>query len=194
MYPYGRDYPAIAARCGLYLRASEYQDTPSRAGRMLRHSRKIRELMGDQEFDGDEESRGREGRSITVGRAWDRDDQDEWLEAARRGQPTAPDGDASRRSGRACGPSRSAHLEGRMASSPQCTTASNTASNPGRRARRSLHGRALVKVGREAQRYLGERSGPRALRERERQRQVWPACHIGRFAQEAVDDVGQFRV
>ncbi|MCY3808174.1 MAG: DUF262 domain-containing protein [Gemmatimonadetes bacterium] len=70
-------------RMGLYLRASEYQDTPSRAGRMLRHSRKIRELMGDQEFDGNEESRSREGRSITVGRAWDRDDQDGWLDAAR---------------------------------------------------------------------------------------------------------------
>lgn len=70
-------------RMGLYLRASEYQDTPSRAGRMLLHSRKIRELMGEQEIDGSEESRSRAGRSITVGRAWDRDDQDGWLEAAR---------------------------------------------------------------------------------------------------------------
>lgn len=50
---------------------------------MAKHSRKIRELMGDQEFDGNEKSRSREGRSITVRREWDRDDQDGWLEAAR---------------------------------------------------------------------------------------------------------------
>ena len=68
---------------GLYLRASEYQDTPSRAARMLQHSRQIRDLMSDQEFDGNEESRSRGGRSVTVRRAWDRDDQDEWPEAAR---------------------------------------------------------------------------------------------------------------
>ena len=67
---------------GLYLRAAEYQDTLSRFGRMLQHSRKIRELMGDQEFDGNEDSRSRRGRTITVRRAWDRDDQDGWLDAA----------------------------------------------------------------------------------------------------------------
>ena len=32
---------------GIYLRASEYQDTPSRAQRMVQYSRKIREVMGD---------------------------------------------------------------------------------------------------------------------------------------------------
>ena len=52
----------------LYLRASEYQHTPSRAARMLHHSRKIRELMSDQEFDGNEASRSRNGRSITIRR------------------------------------------------------------------------------------------------------------------------------
>ena len=67
---------------GLYLKASEYQNTPRRAERMLQYSRKIRELMGDQEFDGKEESRSKEGRSITVRRAWDLDDKDGWLEAA----------------------------------------------------------------------------------------------------------------
>ena len=68
---------------GLYLRSSEYQDTPRRAQRMLQYSRRIREQMGDQEFDGNEQSRSRKGRSVTVRRAWDRDDQDGWLEAAR---------------------------------------------------------------------------------------------------------------
>ena len=68
---------------GIYLRASEYQDTPDRAERMLQHSRKIRELMGDQEFDGNEASRSRKGRSITVRRGWDRDDRDGWPTAAR---------------------------------------------------------------------------------------------------------------
>ena len=68
---------------GLYLRASEYRDTPSRAARMLRHSRTIRELMDDQELDGNEASRSRNGRSMTVRREWDRDDRDGWPEAAR---------------------------------------------------------------------------------------------------------------
>ena len=68
---------------GLYLRSSEYQDTPRRAQRMLQYSRTIREQMGDQEFDGNEQSRSKKGRSVTVWRAWDRDDQDGWLEAAR---------------------------------------------------------------------------------------------------------------
>ena len=68
---------------GIYLRASEYQDTPNRAERMLQYSRKIRELMGDQEFDGNEASRSRKGRSITVRRGWDRDDRNGWPTAAR---------------------------------------------------------------------------------------------------------------
>ena len=68
---------------GLYLRASEYQDTPSRAARMLHHSRTIRELMSDQDFDGTAESRSRDGRSVTVRREWDRDDRDGWPDAAR---------------------------------------------------------------------------------------------------------------
>ena len=50
---------------------------------MLQHSRKIRELMGDQILDGNEVSRSRNVRSITVRRKWDRDDRDGWLEPAR---------------------------------------------------------------------------------------------------------------
>ena len=67
---------------GLYLRASEYQDTPSRAGRMIQHRRKIRGLIGDQDFEGNEASLSRNGRTITVRREWDRHDQDGWPEAA----------------------------------------------------------------------------------------------------------------
>ena len=66
---------------GLYLRASGSQG--SRAERMLQYSRKIRELMSDQEFDGNEVSLSKKGRSISVRRAWDRDDEDSWPEAAR---------------------------------------------------------------------------------------------------------------
>ena len=68
---------------GLYLRASEHQHTHRRAERMLHYSRKIRDLMGDQKFDGNEVSRSKKGRSITVRRAWDHDDEDDWPEAAR---------------------------------------------------------------------------------------------------------------
>ena len=49
---------------------------------MLTYSRKMRELMGDQQFSGNEESQSKKGKSIAVWRAWDREDQDEWLEAA----------------------------------------------------------------------------------------------------------------
>ena len=65
---------------GIYLRAF---DTPGRAERLLQYSRKIREEMSDQEFDGNAESRSKEGRSITVRRGWDRDDRDAWPTAAR---------------------------------------------------------------------------------------------------------------
>ena len=67
---------------GLYLRASEYQDTPRRAERMLDYSRRIREVMGDQDFDGNQVPRSKEGRTITVRRGWERDDKDGWPEAA----------------------------------------------------------------------------------------------------------------
>ena len=67
---------------GLYLRASEYKNTPRRAERMLHYSRKIRGVMGDQEFDGNQESRSKAGRTITVRRVWEQDDKDGWLEAA----------------------------------------------------------------------------------------------------------------
>lgn len=67
----------------VYLRSSEYQDTPSRAARMLQYSRKIRQLMGELELSGNEEHESKAGRSITVRRGWDYGDEDGWLEAAR---------------------------------------------------------------------------------------------------------------
>ena len=66
----------------LYLRTDERDDSTGRTDRMLTYSRKIRELMGDQQFSGNEESQSKKGKSIVVWRAWDREDQDEWLEAA----------------------------------------------------------------------------------------------------------------
>ncbi|MXW64534.1 MAG: DUF262 domain-containing protein [Bacteroidetes bacterium SB0662_bin_6] len=68
---------------GVYLRASEHQNTPNRVERMLQYSREIRKTMSDQEFDGNEVSLSKKGRSISVRRTWDRDDKDGWPEAAR---------------------------------------------------------------------------------------------------------------
>ncbi|WP_420634469.1 hypothetical protein [Candidatus Palauibacter sp.] len=67
---------------GLYIRADERQNTPRRAARMLQYSRKIRDFMGDQELEGDEEARSKEGRTISVSRPWERGDKDGWPEAA----------------------------------------------------------------------------------------------------------------
>ena len=67
----------------LYVKADEGQHTPRRAERMLRYSRKIRESMSDQEFNGNEASMSEKGRSISIRRIWDRDgDRDDWPEAA----------------------------------------------------------------------------------------------------------------
>ena len=67
---------------GLYLRASPYKNPSGRAQRMLQYSRTIRASMYDQELDGNEVSESENGRSVSVRRAWDRDDQDAWREAA----------------------------------------------------------------------------------------------------------------
>ncbi len=66
---------------GLYLRAPPSK-TRGRAQRMLQYSRTIRESMYDQELEGNEASESEDGRSLSVSRAWDRDDQDAWPEAA----------------------------------------------------------------------------------------------------------------
>ena len=67
---------------GLYLKASPYKNPSGRARRMLQYSRTIRESMYDQELDGNEVSGSEKGKSVSVRRAWDRDDQEAWPEAA----------------------------------------------------------------------------------------------------------------
>ena len=66
----------------LYLRAPSSKDSPDRAQRMLRYSRAIRESMYDQELGGNAVSESESGRSVSVRRAWDRDDREAWPEAA----------------------------------------------------------------------------------------------------------------
>ena len=67
---------------GLYLRASPSKNPSGRAQRMLQYSRTIRQSMYDQELDRNEVSESENGRSVSVRRAWDRDDQEAWPEAA----------------------------------------------------------------------------------------------------------------
>ncbi|MCQ3805488.1 MAG: DUF262 domain-containing protein [bacterium] len=67
---------------GLYLRASPSKNPSGRAQRMVQYSRTIRESMADQELDGNEVSESENGRSVSVLRTWDRDDQEAWPEAA----------------------------------------------------------------------------------------------------------------
>ena len=66
----------------LYLRASPSKNPSGRAQRMLQYSRTIRESMSDQQLDGNEASESKNGRSISVRQAWDRDDRDAWPQAA----------------------------------------------------------------------------------------------------------------
>ena len=49
---------------------------------MLQYSRTIRASMYDQELDGNEVSESEKGRSVPVLRAWERADQEAWLEDA----------------------------------------------------------------------------------------------------------------
>ena len=67
---------------GVYLRASPNKNPSARAQRMLQYSRTIRNSMSDQQLVGNEASESENGRSVSVRRAWDRDDQDAWPEAA----------------------------------------------------------------------------------------------------------------
>ena len=67
---------------GLYVRAHR-DSSPARTGRMLHGSRSIRDEMGDQNLDGDEKIRAEQGRTVTVRRRWDLDDESQWAAAAR---------------------------------------------------------------------------------------------------------------
>ena len=66
----------------LYIRAGKNQEAGDRAARMRSYSWKIREEMGDQVLGENLEKNGADGMTITVQRAWVRDDEDEWPEAA----------------------------------------------------------------------------------------------------------------
>ena len=66
----------------LYVRAGESQDSPARADRMRRCSWKIRQEMGDQQLDDDLEGSAVKGWSISVQRAWQREEEDAWPEVA----------------------------------------------------------------------------------------------------------------
>ncbi len=66
----------------LFIRADEGEATPERSARMLRYSRAIRSEMGDQTPGWETQEKGAaHGRSLSVRRAWDRDDRDAWPEA-----------------------------------------------------------------------------------------------------------------
>ncbi len=66
----------------LTLKASPYKNPSGRGQRMLHYSQAIRASMYDQNLDGNEVSESENGKSISVRRAWDRDDQEAWPDAA----------------------------------------------------------------------------------------------------------------
>ncbi len=66
----------------LYLRATPSPNSSDRVQRMLQYSQSIRQSMSDQELAGNDVSESENGRSISVCRAWDRDDRETWPEAA----------------------------------------------------------------------------------------------------------------
>ena len=66
----------------LYIRAGDIPHSAERAARMQRHSRMIREHMGDQELGGNPGRYSVDGWSVSVQRGWTRDDETEWPEAA----------------------------------------------------------------------------------------------------------------
>ncbi|MCY3563869.1 MAG: DUF262 domain-containing HNH endonuclease family protein [bacterium] len=66
----------------LYLRASPSPNPSDRTQRMLQYSRAIRQSMSDQELNGSQMAESENGRSVSVDRAWDRDDQEVWPGAA----------------------------------------------------------------------------------------------------------------
>jgi len=80
-----RDMIGVSLRqesIGLYLRAAPSKNPSDRTHRMLQYSQTIRQSMYDQNLAGNEVSESEKGRSISIRRAWDRDDQEAWPEAA----------------------------------------------------------------------------------------------------------------
>ncbi len=66
----------------LYLRAVETQHSEQRAARMQGYSRTIRDQMGDQELGQNIVKESEDGRSISVWRNWELDNEDDWPEIA----------------------------------------------------------------------------------------------------------------
>ena len=66
----------------LYVRAGEREASPARAARMRAVSWMIQDQMSDEVLGNDLEKHCKEGRTISVERRWDRDDEDGWPEAA----------------------------------------------------------------------------------------------------------------
>ena len=66
----------------LYVRSAETQHSEQRAARMRGYSRTIREQMGDQEIGLNIVKESEHGRSISVWRNWELDNEDDWPETA----------------------------------------------------------------------------------------------------------------
>lgn len=66
----------------LYVRAGETKHSQARADRMRSFSRKMQQMMGDQDLSDNVDKKSEEGRSIAVQRPWVREDEDTWPEAA----------------------------------------------------------------------------------------------------------------
>ena len=69
-------------RMWLYVRAGEREASPARAARMREISWMIQDQMSDEILGNDLEKYSDEGRTISVERRWDRDDEEGWPEAA----------------------------------------------------------------------------------------------------------------
>ena len=69
-------------RMWLYVRAGEREASPARAARMREISWMMQDQMSDEILGNDLEKYSEEGRTISVERHWDRDDEEGWAEAA----------------------------------------------------------------------------------------------------------------
>ena len=69
-------------RMWLYVRAGEREASPARAARMREVSWMMQDQMSDEILGNDLEKYSEEGRTISVERQWDRDDEEGWPDAA----------------------------------------------------------------------------------------------------------------
>ena len=66
----------------LYIKAAESEASQARAERMRRYSRKMQQMMGDQDLGDNVDENSAKGWSILVRRPWVREDEDAWPDAA----------------------------------------------------------------------------------------------------------------